>query len=94
MLSRYAWSLILLCMVAAVQFWFTSILLLSRQTESLLFGSIIALIFWSWCFWAYFLRNCRGGLLLVSLCLLGTLAMSVLFLLDLLEICDFFLLVR
>ncbi|MFU2208926.1 hypothetical protein [Solidesulfovibrio sp. C21] len=94
MLSRYAWSIILLCMVAAIQFWFMSVLLLSRQTESLLFCSIIAFIFWSWCFWAYFLRKCRSGLLLVSLCLLGTLAMSVLFLLDLLDICDFFLIGR
>ncbi len=62
------------------------VLLLTRQIEFLLLSGILASVFWFWCAWACFLRKLRPGLFLAGLCLLASLALTVLGLLDVLEV--------
>ena len=86
MLSRYVWSLVALCLAAICQLWFTGVLLLSRQTTTLLYGSIMASVFWAWCLWASLLQKRRVGLALTWSGLVISLAMASLCLLDMLDI--------
>lgn len=91
MLSRYGWSLLVLCLAVACQFWFTGVLLVSRQSEALLCGSIIASVFWAWCFWASLLRKRRVGLAVTGFCLVLSLALTIVCLLDMLDTSGIFL---
>lgn len=70
---------------AACQCWVVGVLLLSRQGKALLLVGIAGCILWSWCFWAYFLRERHVGLVLTGCCLAVNLALGVLCLLDLLD---------
>ena len=85
MSQRYLLSLFALVLVALAQCWGMLVLLLARQVEVLLPGGIAACVFWSWCCWACYLRHLRLGLGLTGGCLLATLALLVLSLLDMLD---------
>ena len=86
MWTTYLPAALTLCLVASLQAWGMSVLLLTRQIEILVLSGILASVFWFWCAWACFLRKFRPGLFLAGLCLLASLALTVLALLDVLEV--------
>lgn len=86
MWTAYLPAALILCLVASLQAWGMGVLLLTRQIEFLLLSGILASVFWFWCAWACFLRKLRPGLFLAGLCLLASLALTVLGLLDVLEV--------
>ena len=86
MWTTYLPAALILCLVASLQAWGMSVLLLTRQIEFLLLSGILTSVFWFWCSWACFLRKLRLGLFLAGLCLLASLALTALGLLDVLEI--------
>lgn len=85
---RYGWTLVLLSLAAVCQCWCTGVLLVARESDALLCGGIMACVFWGWSLWAAFLRNRRLGVLLSGVCLLFTLALTVLGMLGTLDNSD------
>ncbi|MDD4700923.1 MAG: hypothetical protein PHI96_01760 [Desulfovibrio sp.] len=83
---KYLLATISLCLAAVLQAWVTSVLLVTRQVETLLLCAIMVDVFWFWCAWACFLRRLRVGLFLVGLCLLASLGLTGICLLDVLDI--------
>ena len=83
--SRHAWGLLVLLLVLLGQLWSVGLLLLTRQTETLLLVSIGASLFWFWCLWSFLLRRRRAGLILAAIGLVFSIVMNGLGLLDMLD---------
>jgi hypothetical protein len=83
--SRYALGLFVLLLVLMGQIWGIGVLLLTRQTETLLLVSIGASLLWFWCFWIFLLRRRRAGLILTTIGLVFSMVMNGFGLLDMLD---------
>lgn len=67
------------------QLWGTGVLLLTRQTETLLLVSTGASLLWFWCLWTYLLRRRRVGLILAMIGLAFSIVVNAFGLFDMLD---------